>query len=154
MAHVQLVKVIPASRFRVFDYVTDPRHLGEMLSPMIEVDFLSPEVEPKRGAEFLFNMSRYGVARPVRLRIEDMVPGSRFVYRQVEGLFGSWLHTIRVEEHDDKSSVLTDIVDYKVPLGLLGHLADDLYVRNDVMSILTTRQENAYQYFRSVQEDN
>ncbi len=154
MAHLQLVRVIPGSKFSVFDYATSPQNLGEMLEPMIEVDFLSPEVEPRRGAEFLFTMSRYGVSRMVRLRIDDVIPGSRFVYRQVEGLFSTWQHTVRVEEHDETSCVLTDIVDYSIPFGVLGHVADDMFVRSDVESILNTRQDNVFKHFQNLASDD
>jgi ligand-binding SRPBCC domain-containing protein len=150
MSHLQVSEIIPASRFEVFDYLTDPKNVPFLLEPGIQVEVLTPEAELKRGAEIQFMMTRFGLKQSIRFHIEDVVPGSRLTYRQSEGVFAGWTHTMRFEEHGDKSTVVTDLVDYQVPLGLLGYLADDLLIKGDMKRLLENRLHKVMSRFSGV----
>lgn len=139
MAHIQISQVIPATRIEVFDYLTDPKELPHLLEPHIQVEVLSPDVPPQRGQEWHFMMTRLGMSQSVRLRVEDALKGSRLTYRQAEGLFLTWTHTMRFEEHGEKVTLVTDIVDYTMPLGLVGALVDDLLIKGDMQRLLESR---------------
>ncbi len=147
MAHLQISQVIPAPRFEVFDYLTDPKTLPFLLEPIIEVEVLTPEVALKRGSEFHFVMTRLGLSQSVRLRIEDVLHGSRLTYRQVEGLFALWTHSTRFDEQGERETLVTDLVDYQMPFGLLGFLADDLLVKGDMSKVLSLRLQKAKEHF-------
>jgi len=147
MAHLQISQLIPAPRFAVYDYLTDPKTLPEQLKPLIQVEVLSPDVPVKRGNELHFVMTRWGLSQSVRLRIEDVLPGSRFTYRQVEGLFAGWTHSTRLEEQGERSTLVTDLVDYQMPFGIFGLLADDLLVKGDLSRLLAHRLEKAREHF-------
>src|SRR5437899_550103 len=101
MAHLQISQLIPAPRFDVFDYLTGAENLPFLLKPTIEVEVFPFDGTLKRGAELHFNMTRLGFSQSVRLRIEDWLRGSRATYRQVEGLFAAWTHTMKFEEHGE-----------------------------------------------------
>ncbi|MBX3022273.1 MAG: SRPBCC family protein [Bdellovibrionales bacterium] len=150
MAHLQISQLIPATRFEVFDYLTDPSHLPFLMAPSIDVQVLSPEVDMKRGTEAHFNMTRLGMTQSIRFRIEDVLRGSRLTYRQVEGLFAAWTHTMKFDEHGEKETLVTDLVDYQVPLGLFGHLADDLLIKGDMRKLLAHRLQKAREHFDSL----
>jgi ligand-binding SRPBCC domain-containing protein len=147
VAHLEVSSIIPAARAEVFDYACDPYNLPEMLRGQIDIIVESNNVPLKKGSEFQFTMARYGMSQRVRLVVEDYVRGSRLAYRQVEGLFQSWTHVIRCEEQAPKQTLITNLVDYQVPLGILGHLADDLYVKRDMRSVLETHLERIRQKF-------
>src|SRR4051794_1898923 len=98
MGHLQVSEVYPASRFEVFDYLCDPNQLPVLLQPLIEVEVRSMDVALSRGSEFYFRMTRFGLSQDVRLRIEDVLHGSRLTYRQIEGLYNQWTHTMRFED--------------------------------------------------------
>ena len=147
MAHLQISELIPASRMDVFDYLTDPSQLPTLLDPLIDVKVLTPDVPLKRGNEVHFMMSRYGLSQSIRFRIEDILRGSRLTYRQSEGVFASWTHTLKFEDHGDNGTLVTDLVDYRVPLGLFGHLADDLLLKRDMNRLLQKRLEKAKAHF-------
>lgn len=149
MAHLQISQLIPAPRFDAFDYLTDPTNLPFLLKPAIDVQLKSEEIALKRGAEIHFLMTRYGLSQNVRLRVEDWLRGSRLTYRQVEGLFFAWTHTMKFEEHGDNATLVTDVIDYQMPFGLIGYLADDLLVKRDMGGILETRLQKAKEYFVS-----
>jgi ligand-binding SRPBCC domain-containing protein len=150
MAHLQISQLLPASRQEAFDYLTDPQQLPFLLGPSVDVQVLTPEFELKRGSEAHFNMTRVGLTQSVRLRVEDVLRGSRLTYRQVEGLFSTWTHTMRFEEHGENETLVTDLVDYQIPLGLLGYLADDLLIKGDMRRLLSARLEKAKEHFSEV----
>lgn len=150
MAHLQISQLIPASRQEVFDYLCNPAELPYLLAPTIMVEVLTPELELKRGSEVHLNMTRMGLTQAVRLRIEDVLRGSRLTYRQSEGLFAAWTHTMKFEEHGEKETLVTDLIDYTLPLGLIGYLADDLLIKGDMRRLLAARLERAREHFETV----
>src|ERR1700722_18851580 len=117
MAHLQISQLIPAARFEAFDYLADPANIPFLLQPTLETSVLTPELQLKRGSELHFKMTRLGLEQSVRIRIEDWLRGSRLTYRQVEGLFSNWTHTMKFEEHGENATLVTDVVDYTMPLG-------------------------------------
>ncbi|NJL24621.1 MAG: hypothetical protein HC902_05255 [Calothrix sp. SM1_5_4] len=150
MAHLQILQIIPASRFDVFDYLVNPANLPFLLQPAIDVQVVTPEIELKRGVEVHFNMTRFGLTQSIRFRIEDVLRGSRLTYRQSEGVFAAWTHTMKFEDHGAGGALVTDIVDYQVPMGLFGFLADDLFVKTDMRRLLTDRLKKAAEHFESI----
>jgi len=108
---------------------------------------VTPEVPLKRGNEVHFVMTRFGLSQSIRFRIEDVLRGSRLTYRQAEGVFAGWTHTMKFDEHGESATLVTDLVDYQVPLGLFGHLADDLLLKSDMNRVLTGRLMKAKEHF-------
>jgi ligand-binding SRPBCC domain-containing protein len=51
------------------------------------------------------------------------------VDRMLKGPFASWLHEHRFEDLGDGTTRLADHVDYHLPLGVLGRVADAILVR-------------------------
>lgn len=147
MAHLQISELIEAPRTEVYEYLTAPSQQSFLLEPSIRVEVLSPDGPHKRGDELHFNMTRFGLAQSIRFRIEDVVPGSRLTYRQSEGVFARWIHTMKFEEHSENATLVTDIVDYSLPMGLLGFIADDLLIKGDMSRILQQRLQKAREHF-------
>jgi ligand-binding SRPBCC domain-containing protein len=148
MGHLQISQLVQAPRFEVFDYLTNPANLPELLAPKIDVQVLNAEAPLKRGSEFHYSMTRYGLSQSIRLRVEDVLRGSRLTYRQVEGLFHGWTHTIKISEQSSDSTLITDIVDYTIPFGLVGLVADDLLIKRDMSQLLTARLHKAAAHFQ------
>lgn len=150
MAHLQVTQLIPAPRNEVYDYLTDVKNLGFLLDPIVQVEVLSGEIPLKRGNEVHMNMTRYGLTQSVRLRFEDVLKGSRLTYRQSEGLFSGWWHTMKFDDHGEKSTLVTDLVDYQTPFGILGLLADDLVLKRDMQHLLAERLKRAKEHFEAL----
>ena len=152
MVHIETSGLIPADRTLVFDYLTSPQHLPELLQDHIDVEAAQIDQPLKRGAEIQFVMTRFGISQPVTLRVEDWLRGTRMVYRQSDGLFNLWIHTMKFEDHGEHQTRVSDFVDYELPFGLFGHLANDLYVRRNMKQILQSRIERAKIYFMRKQD--
>lgn len=143
VAHIQVQRIIKAPSFKVYQYLTAPENLKEQLDGLVSVDLLNPGIEPKIGSEYLFQMERFGVDYPIRFVIEKYVTGHSFTYNQVKGLLASWRHTMRFEEKDANSTLVTDLVEYEVPFGIVGRLVDDFFARREMRKILEYRLDKA-----------
>jgi ligand-binding SRPBCC domain-containing protein len=150
MAHLQISQVIPVPRMEVFAYLADPKNLPFLLSPTVDVQVLTPETQMRRGNEFHFKMTRFGLTQSVRFHVEDVLPGTRLVYRQSEGLFRSWVHAMKFEEHGKDSTRVVDLVDYELPFGILGFLSDDLLLKRDLTRLLENRLTKAKEHFQEI----
>lgn len=150
MAHLQISELIEAPRTDVFEYLTAPSQQPFLLQPSIQVEVLTPDGDLKRGDEVHFNMTRLGLSQSIRFRIEDVLPGSRLTYRQSEGVFAAWTHTMKFEEHSENATLVTDLVDYKVPMGILGYLADDLILKGDMARLLKQRLQKTKEHFSAL----
>jgi ligand-binding SRPBCC domain-containing protein len=128
--------------------MTSPSHLAEQLKKHLEVKWQNPGAPIAPESEFLFLMTRFGIEQPVRFVVDRLVLGNSFTYRQVSGLFEYFVHTIKFEEHGQGDTLVTDIVEYENPFGLLGRIADDVFVRKDLKRILEDRLEAIYEKFK------
>ncbi len=149
MAHLQIAKIVPGTKFKVYDYLTSPQNLPELLKGSIEAKWQNPGVEVQPGSEFLFLMTRFGVEQPVRLVIDRLVTGISLTYHQQSGVYSQFVHTMKFEEHGLNETLVTDFVEYELPFGILGRLADDFFVKADLKSILSVRLDRAAEYFES-----
>jgi ligand-binding SRPBCC domain-containing protein len=154
LAHLQCAKLVPGTKYEVYRYFTSPEHLADQLSGLIKVTWQNPGVEIKPGSEFLFLMSRYGVEQPIRFVVDRLVTGNSFAYRQVSGVYARWIHTMKFEEHGPNQTLVTDIVEYEIPFGILGRIADDFFIRHDLKNILEHRMDRAILRFREGSEEN
>lgn len=149
MAHVKAQLLIPATQMEVFRYVTDPSNLNEQLASNIQLTWLNPGTTVQAGAEFSFSMKRLGIEQPVRFRIDKYVVGYSLTYHQLEGLFHTWVHSMKFEEHAGQQTLVTDLVDYEMPFGLMGRVVDDFWWRKDLHRILMARLEFIRSRFES-----
>lgn len=147
LAHVQCAKIIPGTKFKVFDYLAKPANLAEQLEGHIDVKLQNPGVELAPGSEFLFLMSRFGIEQPIRFVVDRMVIGNSLSYRQVSGVYTRFMHTMKFEEHGQNETLVTDFLEYELPFGIFGRLADDLFIKSDFKKLLTARLEVANKKF-------
>ncbi|MCC7405379.1 MAG: hypothetical protein IT288_13355 [Bdellovibrionales bacterium] len=106
----------------------------------------------QKGAEFTYLMTRVGISQQVRFRVEDVTRGTALVYRQTEGVFRKWVHTQKFTTHGKNETLVTDVVDYELPFGLVGHLLDDLLFRRDLRRILEDRLKKAVFHFQGLHQ--
>jgi len=140
MGHVQTSRLIPEKTEEVYKWLANPLNLRQWLKGRIEIDFPKTLLEPLRThSEFEVLLTRYGFSARAVIRVEEMVPGVRLSYRQVAGVFRQWSHTQLLKAHGKDSTLLTDLVDFQLPLGIFGALVDDLWVRREIESVLNYR---------------
>lgn len=76
-----------------------------------------------------------------RVEAERIVEPTLVVDRMLQGPFPSWVHQHRFEDLGDGTTRLTDRVDYHLPLGSVGALADALVVRRMLARMFRFRHQ-------------
>jgi ligand-binding SRPBCC domain-containing protein len=93
------------------------------------------------GDQVTWEATHFGIRQRLTSRITEFDPPNRFADEMVRGAFARFRH-----EHQflavEGGTEMVDIFDYTSPLGPLGGLADGLFLRRYVATLL--RQRNAY----------
>jgi ligand-binding SRPBCC domain-containing protein len=93
------------------------------------------------GDQVTWEATHFGIRQRLTSRITELDPPNRFVDEMVRGAFARFRH-----EHQflavEGGTEMVDIFDYTSPLGLLGRLADGLFLRRYMAALL--RERNAY----------
>lgn len=139
MGHIQVSRLIPASAGDLFRHLTEVENLPQWVSGSMEIDFPNALPILREQSEFEINFHRFGRITPAKFRVDELKPRERFAYRQVSGFFKSWVHTQVLVVHDAKTTVLTDLVDYQLPYGILGALVDDVFANKEIERLLKER---------------
>jgi uncharacterized protein (TIGR01777 family) len=114
---------LAAPTAEVFAWHTRPGAFERLVPPWERVRVLSREGGIRDGGRTVLEIRR----GPLRLRWvaehRDYDEGRRFVDQQVEGPFAAWRHTHEVAADGPDGCVLTDRIEYRLPLGPIGSLA-------------------------------
>ena len=93
------------------------------------------------GDEVTWEATHFGIRQRLTSRITEFDPPHRFIDEMVRGAFARFRH-----EHQflaaEGGTEMVDIFDYTSPLGPLGRLADGLFLRRYMTTLL--RERNAY----------
>jgi len=135
-------QLLPIDLPTAWEFFSDPRNLSRITPPDMRFTILS-------GAErrmYAGQIIQYFVSPfPwLRLRwvteISHVVPGSHFVDEQRFGPYALWHHKHFFEEVPG-GVLMTDIVDYKLPMGFLGRLLHPIMVKPRVQGIFDYRRQ-------------
>ncbi len=80
--------------------------------------------------------------------ITQVFENKYFIDEQRIGPYSLWHHQ-HLFELEDKKVKMTDIVTYKPPFGLLGRIANSLFIKKQLESIFEFRREKMDQIFNS-----
>jgi hypothetical protein len=141
MSYIQVTSLVPFSPDTVFAALSQPAQLRRAWADHIEVEVLEEDKKYSRGAEILFRMTRFGISQPLRLVVEQWEPPHQMTLKQVEGPFKYWVQNIKLESHSGAGTLVTENINYSLPYGLFGNLADDLFVRSDLEALMKKHLE-------------
>jgi ligand-binding SRPBCC domain-containing protein len=140
---------VPASGEAVWAFFSDPRNLATITPEYMNFRVLNEEplaeiypgmiirykVSPLMKVP-MFWMSEITAVRRYRL----------FVDVQRRGPYKMWHHQHLFEEND-QGVLMTDLVNYEMPLGPLGSLAHSMFVRRQLQEIFNFRREKVKEIF-------
>ncbi|WLD94340.1 SRPBCC family protein [Alkalihalobacillus sp. AL-G] len=108
---------------------TKERAVGGVTTGLIEMD-----------ESVTWEAVHFGVRQRLTAKIIEMDRPYRFVDVMVEGAFHSFTHTHEFEETVN-GTIMKDTFDYRSPLGLLGRIADRLFLEKYMRNFIITRAE-------------
>jgi ligand-binding SRPBCC domain-containing protein len=95
----------------------------------------------KLGDSVTWRARHFGIVFRMTSAITEYQYPHRFVDEQQRGPFGRWRHEHTFTVIADGATQMTDVVEFRSPLGLLGSIADRLALRHYMPHLL--RQRNA-----------
>ena len=144
---IERSQVIEKPREEVFAFFADAFNLERITPSFLNFRILTPPpIHMAPGTLIDYSISLYGLPMKWRTRIEEFVPNERFVDVQLKGPYRRWHHTHTFEDHP-KGTLMTDLVDYEMPLGPLGSFARFLVVRRQLEQIFDHRVTEIGSFF-------
>ncbi len=87
-----------------------------------------------------FEGRHFGVRQTFCARIVELQRPERFVDEMVRGTF-RWMRHVHSFERDGKVTLMRDFVTWEAPLGLLGRVADVLFLERHMLWFVETKQK-------------
>ena len=144
---IERSQVIEKPREEVFAFFADAFNLERITPAFLNFRILTPRpIDMAPGTLIDYSIGLYGIPMRWRTRIEEFVPNERFVDVQLKGPYRRWHHTHTFEDHP-KGTLMTDLVDYEMPLGPLGSFARFLVVRRQLEQIFDHRVDEIGSFF-------
>jgi uncharacterized protein (TIGR01777 family) len=132
MPHFFYESPIEASAAEVFAWHMRPGALTRLLPPWQGIEVVAQGGGVRAGGRVVLRLQ----SGPLRIRWvaehRDVRDGEQFRDVQVKGPFARWEHTHTFRAVDERTTLLVDDVDYRLPLGALGALLADRRVRTDL----------------------
>lgn len=88
-----------------------------------------------------FEAVHFGIRQPLTARITAFEPPTLFADEMVQGAFHSLRHTHQFEANAE-GTLMRDCLEFTSPLGLLGRIADRLFLEGYMRRFLQTRNAN------------
>jgi ligand-binding SRPBCC domain-containing protein len=119
-------QVIPAPIAAVADFFAEAGNLEEITPPWLAFRIVEGGgVQVDVGTRLIYRLYLFGIPLRWVTMIERFSPGLGFIDVQVEGPYRSWVHS-HLFSPVTEGVVMDDRVDYELPFGRLGALAQPL----------------------------
>ena len=118
--HLRKESVIEASAERVFAFHEAPDAFERLQPPWQKTEIIQPPTSLEVGTRVVL---RVGLGPFWQTLVAEHVayePGHLFADRMIEGPFASWLHQHIVTPQGPDRCLLTDDIEYELPLGSVG----------------------------------
>ncbi|HEX4351328.1 MAG TPA: SRPBCC family protein [Polyangiales bacterium] len=141
-------QLVRRPRSEVFAFFADPMNLERLTPPFLGFHMLTKTpIEMREGTLIDYRISVHGIPLRWRTLIERYDPERSFVDVQLRGPYRSWRHTHTFVETPD-GTLVSDRVEYAVPFGPLGRIANTLLVERDLTRIFEFRRQTMETLFR------
>lgn len=148
MYQIKSKQKLPITIDQAWDFLSNPNNLSEITPKYMNFKILS-------GAErsiYPGQIIQYKVSPILGLNLKwvteitHVLDKEYFVDEQRFGPYSLWHHKHFIKEIDGGIEMV-DIVDYKLPFGILGQLAHPIFVKNKLKQIFEFRENKLNQLF-------
>jgi ligand-binding SRPBCC domain-containing protein len=135
----------------VFSFFADAANLQLITPAFLGFRILTPlPIQMETGVRIEYALSLFGVPFRWCTVIREWNRGVRFVDEQESGPYTLWHHTHEFVE-DTGTTIMRDVVRYKVPLGILGRIAHGLFIQRMLRKIFDYRRDAVNRRFSQAQ---
>jgi len=141
---------LPISKQEAWDFLSKPENLKTITPTYMGFNILSGADRPMYAGQII----QYIVTPVLKIKtkwvteITHVVDGSYFVDEQRFGLYALWHHKHFVKEIDGGVE-LEDIIDYKVPFGIIGQLVHPFLVKPKLQEVFEFRRKKLIELYGS-----
>lgn len=114
--------VIRASAETVFAFHEAPDAFERLQPPWQKTEIVQPPTSLEVGTRVILRVKLGPFWQTIVAEHVAYEPGKMFADRMVKGPFAQWLHKHIVTPRGEAECVLTDDVDYELPLGIVGRV--------------------------------
>jgi ligand-binding SRPBCC domain-containing protein len=140
---------LPGSPSQVFPFFGDAANLERITPPWLRFRVITPRpIEMGAGTLIEYRLRLHGVPLRWLTRIDAWEPPHRFVDRQLRGPYRGWRHEHTFPPDGPDGTLMRDRVEYSLPLGPLGWLADAVLVRRDLARIFDHRADSVSRFIK------
>jgi ligand-binding SRPBCC domain-containing protein len=142
---------VPASLEEVWDFISSPKNLKKITPDYMGFDITSKHLPDKMYPGMIISY----IVKPVLgikttwvTEITHVKDNEFFVDEQRVGPYTIWHHQHRVQAIEG-GTLMTDIVSYKPPFGILGRMANSLLIADKLEEIFAYREKALIEIFGS-----
>lgn len=95
----------------------------------------------KLGETVTWEARHFGIKQKLTVKITKMDAPHSFTDEMVSGAFHSFTHTHFFEEIGPNTNRMIDVFEYKSPFGIIGKLADFIFLKSYMTKLLETRNQ-------------
>lgn len=139
--HFTKESIIRASAAKVFAFHEAPDAFERLQPPWQTSDILQPPSSLEVGTRVVLRTKVGPLWQTIVAEHVAYEPGKMFADRMLRGPFASWLHKHIVTPRGEHECLLTDEIEYELPLGLLGRLAGGAYARRNLERLFEFRHQ-------------
>jgi ligand-binding SRPBCC domain-containing protein len=131
--------IIKASAERVFAFHEQPDAFERLQPPWQETKVVQPPTSLEVGTRVILKVKVGPFWQTMEAEHVEYEPGVMFADRLVKGPFKSWLHRHIVTPRGENECVLTDDIEYELPLGILGETFGGWFARSNLERLFEFR---------------
>ena len=135
----------------IWNFVSSPKNLPRITPTYMNFNITSKDLKDDMYPGMLISYTVtpvLGIPMSWLTEITHVSDKKYFVDEQRYGPYAMWHHQHFIEPHKD-GFLMTDIVTYKMPLGILGRIAHWLFVKRQLNSIFNYRFQKMEEIFNS-----
>ena len=139
---------LPITLNEAWKFLSNPKNLSTLTPKEMNFTIISKDDKPMYAGQVI----QYSVTPIAGIKatwvseITHLVDGNYFVDLQLYGPYAFWHHKHFIHEIDGGVE-MEDIIDYKVPLGILGQIVHPFLVKPKLEEIFRYRQEKLIEIF-------
>jgi len=138
--HLEQEQLVRRNRREVFAFFADAANLERITPDSLHFEIRSAQpIAMRAGATIHYQLSLFGLKFRWFTLIESFEPETGFVDVQTKGPYRRWRHTHTFLDAPG-GTLVRDHVEYEVPLGPLGELANRLFVARQLRRIFDFRR--------------
>lgn len=152
MAFYQLEfkQLLPANLNEVWAFISNPANLKHITPAYMGFDITSKDL-PERMYPGMIISYKVRPFAGIRLtwitEITQIHEKEYFIDEQRSGPYALWHHQHKLEPVQE-GVLMTDIISYKPPMGILGALANKLFIKDQLHDIFSYRKKALEQQFK------